>query len=121
MPEADHSFSSPAVKSWIQSAGVKRAVVVGGGFIGLEMVENLNHMGIEVAVVEMLPQVMPPLDPEMVEPVHDHMSAKGVKLHLGDGVAGFEVGPGGEGLLVKTQSGKAHPADLVILVGTVPH
>ena len=79
------------------------------------MVENLHHLGIEVSVVEMLPQVMPPLDPEMVEPVHELMRSKGVKLHLGDGVAGFEEAQGG-GLVVKTQSGKAHPADVVILV-----
>lgn len=79
------------------------------------MVENLHHIGIEVSVVEMLPQIMPPLDPEMVEPVHDLMRSKGVKLHLGDGVAGFEQNQEG-GLVVKTQSGKAHPADLVILV-----
>lgn len=62
---------------------------------------------------------MPPLDPEMVEPVHDHLRAKGIKLHLGDGVAGFETGEGGEGLVVKTQSGKAYPTDMVILVSTL--
>lgn len=60
---------------------------------------------------------MPPFDAEMVEPLHAHMRAKGCKLHLGDGVAGFEQGAGGKGLVVKTQSGAAHPADLVMLVG----
>ena len=61
-------------------------------------------------------QVMPPYDPEVVEPVHERLRAKGVELHLGDGVAGFEAGPGGKGLVVKTASGKAHAADLVVLV-----
>lgn len=61
-------------------------------------------------------QVMPPFDPEMVEPLHAHMRSKGCALHLGDGVAGFEPGPEGRGLVVKTQGGKAHPADLVMLV-----
>ena len=58
---------------------------------------------------------MPPLDPEMIEPVHEHLRGKGIKLHLGDGVAGFEAAGEG-GLMVKTQGGKAYPADLVILV-----
>lgn len=61
-------------------------------------------------------QVMPPFDPEMVEPLHVHLRSKGCTLHLGDGVAGFERGSGDRGLVVRTQAGKAHPADLVILV-----
>ncbi|KAL4458974.1 hypothetical protein ABPG75_013839 [Micractinium tetrahymenae] len=104
------------VKQWIAQTGAKRAAVVGGGFIGLEMAENLVHLGLETSVIEMLPQVMPPFDPEMVEPLHAHMRAKGCALHLGDGVAGFEPGPGGQGLAVKTQGGKSHLADLVMLV-----
>ncbi|EFN54835.1 hypothetical protein CHLNCDRAFT_48889 [Chlorella variabilis] len=104
------------VKQWIAQTSAKSAVVVGGGFIGLEMAENLMHLGLDTSVVEMLPQVMPPFDAEMVEPLHAHMRAKGCKLHLGDGVAGFEQGAGGKGLVVKTQSGAAHPADLVMLV-----
>lgn len=59
---------------------------------------------------------MPPLDPEMVEPVHDRLRKKGVELCLGDGVAGFEQGEGGNGLRVNTASGKAFPAELVIMV-----
>lgn len=62
-------------------------------------------------------QVMPPFDHEMVEPLHAYMRSKGCKLYLGDGVAGFEQGPGGKGLVVKTQGGKAYNADLVMLVG----
>lgn len=104
------------VKQWVAQTRAQRAVVVGGGFIGLEMAENLVHLGLQTSVVEMLPQVMPPFDPEMVEPLHAHMRSKGCALHLGDGVAGFEPGPEGRGLVVKTQGGKAHPADLVMLV-----
>ena len=68
----------------------KRAVVVGGGFIGLEMVENLVHLGLEVTLIEKLNQVMPPLDPEMARLVERYMVKHGVKLELNDGVAGFK-------------------------------
>ena len=68
----------------------KRAVVVGGGFIGLEMVENLVHRGLEVTLIEKLNQVMPPLDPEMARLVERYLVKHGVKLELNDGVAGFE-------------------------------
>lgn len=124
-----------AIKAWIATASAARAegaaaapaplraVVVGGGFIGLEAVENLVHKGIKTSIVEMLPQVMPPFDPEMVEPAHERLRAAGVELHLGDGVAGFEAAApgGGGGLVVRTQSGKAYPADLVVLaIGVRP-
>ena len=68
----------------------KRAVVVGGGFIGLEMVENLVHRGLEVTLIEKLNQVMPPLDPEMARLVERYMVKHGVRLELNDGVAGFQ-------------------------------
>jgi NADPH-dependent 2,4-dienoyl-CoA reductase/sulfur reductase-like enzyme/rhodanese-related sulfurtransferase len=98
----------------------KRAVVVGGGFIGLEMVENLIHRGLEVTLVEMLDQVMPPLDPEMARLVERYMVQHGVRLELNDGVAGFEQCPDGS-LEVLTSSGKRHPADIVILaIGVRP-
>lgn len=105
-----------AVKSWISQHDAKEAVVVGGGFIGIEMIENLVHLGLRVTLVEMLPQVMPPYDPEMVEPIHAKMKAKGVELCLGDGVKGFEQQAGKQGLVVNTASGKKIPADLVMLV-----
>jgi NADPH-dependent 2,4-dienoyl-CoA reductase/sulfur reductase-like enzyme len=79
------------IREWIRERGVKRAIVAGAGFIGLEMVENLHAMGIEVTVLEMLPQVMPPLDAEMAWWVAEHLRAKGVTLALGDGVAAFEA------------------------------
>ena len=67
----------------------KNAVVVGGGFIGLEMVENLIERGLNVTLIEKLNQVMPPLDPEMALVVKRYMEKHGVKVELSDGVAGF--------------------------------
>ena len=98
----------------------KRAVVIGGGFIGIEMAENLVHRGLEVTLVEMLDQVMPPLDPECARLVERHLQKNGVRLALNDGVAGFKQTPSGS-LEVLTKSGKAHPADIVILaIGVRP-
>ena len=98
----------------------KHAVVVGGGFIGLEMAENLVHLGLEVTIVEMLDQVMPPLDPEMARLVERHLEKHGVRLALNDAVAGFKQTASGL-LEVLTQSGKAHPADVVIMaIGVRP-
>jgi NADPH-dependent 2,4-dienoyl-CoA reductase/sulfur reductase-like enzyme/rhodanese-related sulfurtransferase len=92
----------------------RRAVVIGGGFIGLETAENLIHAGFEVTLVEMLDQVLAPLDREFARLVEEHLKAHGLHLALGDGVASFK--PGDDGALeVLTKSGKALPADLVIL------
>ena len=100
--------------------GERRAVVVGGGYIGLEMAENLVHRGLDVTVVEMLDQVMAPLDPECAHLVERHLEEHGVHLALGDAVAGFEQTPSGS-LEVHTKSGKVHPADIVILgIGVHP-
>ena len=98
----------------------QRAVVVGGGFIGLEMVENLVHRGLEVTLIERLDQVMPPLDPEMAMLVQRYMTKHGVRLELNDGVAEFRQAANCS-LEVVTNSGKAHPADIVILaIGVRP-
>ncbi len=98
----------------------KQAVVIGGGFIGLEMVENLVHRGLEVTLIEKLNQVMPPLDPEMAHFVERYLIKHGVHLELNDGVAGFEQSPDGS-LEVLTSSGKRHSADIVILaIGVRP-
>ena len=91
-----------------------RAVVVGGGFIGVETAENLIHRGFEVTLVEMADQVLAPLDAEMARVVEGYLERHGVKLALKDGVAAFEKGDGGA-LRVRTQSGKVYPADVVIL------
>lgn len=107
------------IKEWIAKREAKSAVVVGGGFIGLEMAENLKHLGLEVTVVQSLPQVMAPMDTEMAAPVHSHLAAHGIKLALGAAVAGFAES-GGQ-LEVRTQAGTTHPADIVILaIGVRP-
>jgi NADPH-dependent 2,4-dienoyl-CoA reductase/sulfur reductase-like enzyme/rhodanese-related sulfurtransferase len=92
----------------------RRAVVIGGGFIGLETAENLIHAGFEVTLVEMLDQVLAPLDREFAHLVEEHLKHNGLKLALDDGVAGFKQLDGGT-LEVQTKSGKAYPADVVIL------
>jgi pyruvate/2-oxoglutarate dehydrogenase complex dihydrolipoamide dehydrogenase (E3) component len=109
--------------SGFQTARPKtRAVVVGGGFIGIEMVENLAHRDFDVTLVEMLDQVLAPLDPENARIVEAHMEHNGVNLALGDGVAKFEADENGT-LTVVTQSGATYPADIVILAlgsGRIP-
>ena len=107
------------IKAWIEQHSAKTAVIVGGGFIGMEMAENLKLLGLGVTVVEMLPQVMPPMDAEMVAPVHEHLAAHGVNLALGTAVAGFATKDGRHE--VQTKEGAAHPADVVILaIGVRP-
>jgi NADPH-dependent 2,4-dienoyl-CoA reductase/sulfur reductase-like enzyme/rhodanese-related sulfurtransferase len=100
--------------------GAARAVVVGGGFIGLEMTENLVRRGLEVTVVELADQLMPPLDPEMASSVATRLRDKGVALRLGQGVEAFEERPGG-GLRVRTSSGEEIETDIAILgIGVRP-
>ena len=111
---------SRRIRLWIEEQKVERAVIIGGGLVGLEMAENLVTRGISVTVVEMLDQVLPPLDPEMAEPVQEHLTKSGVFLHLSDALAGFEPSATG-GLVVRTKSGSRLPADLVILsIGVRP-
>lgn len=107
-----------AIDQWIDKVGAKRAVVVGGGYIGLEMVEQLHQRGLKVAVAEALPQVMAPLDTEMAELLHQEMKAHGVEFFLGDPVASFEDPASGEEARASTvvlKSGKRLPGDVVIL------
>ncbi|GAB4539309.1 MAG: CoA-disulfide reductase [Pleurocapsa sp.] len=109
---------SRRIRQWIDTREVKQAVVVGGGFIGLEMTENLVHRGIEVTLIEGQSQVMAPLDPEMVVSVHNRLKSQGVKLELNDIVTGFA---NDDRITVKTKLGKSHEADLVILgIGVRP-
>ncbi len=97
-----------------------RAVVIGGGFIGLETAENLIHRGFDVTLVEMGDQILGPIDPEMARIAEGYLERHGLRLALNDGVAGFEPGDGGS-LKVLTQSGKVYPADIVILaIGVRP-
>lgn len=98
---------------------VKRAAVIGAGFIGLEIAENLMHRGIQVTVVEKLTQVLPVIDFEMASLVQRHLQAHQVNLILGSGVTGFL--DDGHGVTVSLEGGKSVEADLVILsIGVRP-
>jgi NADPH-dependent 2,4-dienoyl-CoA reductase/sulfur reductase-like enzyme/rhodanese-related sulfurtransferase len=91
-----------------------RAVVVGGGFIGIETAENLIHRGFDVTLVEMGDQILAPLDADMARIAEGYLQRHGLRLALNDGVAGFEQGEGGS-LKVRARSGAVYPADVVIL------
>ncbi|HQL37620.1 MAG TPA: FAD-dependent oxidoreductase [Bacillota bacterium] len=109
-----------SIKSFLDEKKPQNAVVVGGGFIGLEMAENLHSAGLKVDIVEALDQVMAPLDYEMAAIVHNHIRSKGCGLHLKDGVKAFE--PEGNRTVVVLQSGKRIPADMIILsIGVKPN
>lgn len=88
--------------------GHATAVVIGGGFIGIEVAENLVHQGMQVSLVEAMPQVMAPLDPEMATPVHDAIRAAGVDLRLGSGVTAIGADT------VTLADGTELPADVVV-------
>lgn len=97
-----------------------RAVVIGGGFIGLETAENLVHLGFEVTLIQKLPQLLGPLDHEVARLVEEHVKRNGVDVVLNDAAAGFADLEGGA-IEVQTASGKAYPADIVILaIGVRP-
>lgn len=101
------------IKEYLQSHSVKRAVIIGAGFIGLEMAENLQEAGAEVAIVEMANQVMAPIDFSMASLVHEHLLQKGVRLYLEQAVASFERTA--DGLEVVFKSGEKLGADMVML------
>ena len=107
------------IMGWIKDCQTCRAVVVGGGYIGLEMAEQLVHRGGQsVTLVEGLPQVMAPLDPEMAAWLHLELRENGVALHLSDPVAAFEPPQPGEAArasVVVLKSGLRIPSDTVIL------
>ncbi len=108
------------IKKFIAENNAKSAVVVGAGFIGLEMAENLQLAGCHVTIVEMLNQVMPPLDYEMAQLLQENLTQNGVALCLGDGVSAFEENAGG--VTVKLASGRSVLAELVILaIGVRPN
>ncbi len=108
-----------AIKNFVTENKPKRAVVIGAGFIGLETAENLHELGIEVTVVEMLDQVLAPIDFDMASIVHQHIRSKGVELILKDGVSSFEKNV--SGVSVKLTSGSILNADIIILsIGVKP-
>ena len=101
------------IKAYMTAHQVRRTVIVGGGFIGLEMAENLKHAGSQVAVVEMAPQVMGPIDYSMAALVHQHLQQQDVKLYLEQAVERFSRE--GDELTVYFKSGISLKADMVLL------
>lgn len=103
-----------AIKSFLDTVKPKRAIVVGAGFIGLEMVEQLHQLGIDVALVELAPQILAPLDPEMAALVEEALEENSVQRHLGAGLESF-TGPEDSVTGVTLSNGKVLEADMVIL------
>src|SRR6056297_6879 len=109
-----------AIKKFIESKDIKKATVVGGGFIGLEMAENLNKLGYEVSIVELADQVMDSIDYEMAQILHKNITTNGVNLKLNDGVKEFNYKDGVTEITLN--SGDKINADLIILsVGVKPN
>ncbi|PEW54807.1 CoA-disulfide reductase [Bacillus cereus] len=105
------------IKAYIDEKKPRHATVIGGGFIGVEMVENLRERGIDVTLVEMANQVMPPIDYEMAAYVHEHMRNHNVELVLEDGVDALEE----DGAIVRLKSGSVIKTDMIILaIGVQP-
>lgn len=101
------------IKSYMQQHSVKDAIIVGGGFIGLEMAENMQHAGVKVTVVEMANQVMGPIDFSMASIIHRHLEEKGIQLLLEQAVESFV--PDSGKLKVHFKSGKVQTTDMVLL------
>ncbi|MCL6587320.1 MAG: CoA-disulfide reductase [Anoxybacillus sp.] len=121
--EAEHVFTlrnipdTDRIKAYVDEKQPKKAVVIGGGFIGVEMAENLWERGLDVTLVEAANQIMAPVDYEMAAILHQHIRDKGVSLILEDGVAAFE----NRGQVVRLTSGTTLEADMVILaIGVKP-
>jgi NADPH-dependent 2,4-dienoyl-CoA reductase/sulfur reductase-like enzyme/rhodanese-related sulfurtransferase len=103
--------------AWITEHKCTKAAIAGGGFIGLEMMEQLHHKGVMCVLFESNPQILTPLDAEMVRPIEAEMREKGISLHLSDPVQAITNGvvtDKGASLKITTKSGKSHQADLVI-------
>ena len=114
VPDADE------IRGMVQSGDLDTVAVIGGGFIGLEMAENLHHAGLKVMIMEAQDQVMSTVDFEMAQLLHENIRQNGVEMYLGDGVDSFEDTQ--DSVLVKLKSGRSVRADMVILsIGVRPN
>lgn len=105
------------IKSYINTEKPKHATVIGGGFIGIEMAENLHHLGLDISLIEMADQIMAPIDIEMADIIHQHIKDKNVDLILSDGVQAFK----NNGKTIMLSSGKEIDTDLIIFsIGVRP-
>lgn len=107
------------IKEYINEHKPKSAVLAGGGFIGLELAENLRELGMDVTIVQMLPQLMETFDPDMASFIHAEMRKHGVKLALGQAVEGFEEKDGGIDVLIKGGS-RLHADMAMLAIGVTP-
>ncbi len=108
-----------AIKNYVDTIRPKRAAVIGGGFIGIEMAENFSERGLDVTLIEKLDQVMTPIDKDMAEIVHHHLGDQGVKLYLNDGVQKFTYNNGMT--TIHLESGATVDAEIVMLsIGVRP-
>lgn len=115
LADADRMFDRVA------SGGSRRAVIVGAGFIGIEVAENLVRRGLDVTVVELVDQILPPWDPEMVRSLEDHIREQGVTLRLNDSAVAFEETATGGNVVVKLKSGNDLSACFaVVCIGVRP-
>jgi len=117
-----HFFDNPILQDqivqWINEKQVQHAVVAGAGFVGLEMVEQLVHRNLQVTLVEMMPQILGPMDEEMAAYLHRDLEERGVQVIVGDGIREFQPDPANPDVasLLKLQSGRVlPPAQLTIL------
>ena len=112
------------IRNMALNGGIKSAAVIGGGFIGLEVAENLHAAGLDTTLIEAAAQVMPPIDPEMAELLHEHIEDQGVHMHLSDGVSSFEEIDEGacKKIKIKLQSGTEITTEFVVLsIGLRPN
>jgi len=107
------------IKAYVEENNPKRAAVVGGGYIGIEMADNLTKLGLEVSIIELSDHVIQPLDADMAAEVHQHIRSKGVHLYLSKGVTAIK--PSGTAYALELSSGESLLTDMVILaVGVRP-
>ncbi len=107
------------MKAFIEKERPKKVVLAGGGFIGLELAENLRELGMEVTIVQMLKQLMTPFDPDMAAFIHNEMRRHGVRLELGQMVEGFAEKDGGVDVLLR-DAGPLHADMVVLAIGVTP-
>ncbi|HWP41522.1 MAG TPA: FAD-dependent oxidoreductase, partial [Tepidisphaeraceae bacterium] len=111
-----------AIDQWIGQRQPRRAVVIGAGFVGLEMVEALHQRGMTVTVVEKMPHPLPPLDEEMAAPIAAELARHDVKLIVGSGLKALEAGSDGLVSAVEVEDGRVIPCDLVVMsIGVRPN
>lgn len=110
------------IKAYLDKYKSQHAVVIGGGFIGLEMAENFHHLGLKVTIIEMAEQVMAPLDYEMAMLVHHHLLSKDVQLYLNNAVQFFEPIQNKNKTKIHLQSGSVLEGDIIVLcIGVKPN